>query len=854
MKAKRRVIGRLVISIVLLAAMAVGIFGCEDRMARMEENQIRLQAMVAANARQLATVSTQIYVNNNEVQEGLQRLDRNDQDLGTGVSTVQSQQDTLRETVASAHQATDKRIATLDENERLLRDGVSQVADITQRTASDVTAIAKEQATLHQMVQSGRQELGESIAIVAANQEKTRTDIGQLQQTDQRMIEQLVALAASQDRIYSGLEGLDKFIQAVANDVTGISQGQTALQKTLDEHRTTFAEKAAILEQNQRTTHTAIESVAGQTKQNTEGIAAVAAGQAAMQQTLSANHKIVAGQIAAVIENQQSFQAGIDGLTEKAGQTASQLAALAAGQETIRETLNSDNGTVAAKLAGLSETQTGLQTNLSGLHQKTDTVVAGVGTIRADQARLYDAVKANHEVIKDQVTHLSGGQQQVQGQLDLLTATAGQTALDVVALGDRSAALQRAIEANTSSVNERTGTIDAGLRSVAAEQRSTRKAIGEQGEMMSGRIAEVVDSQKQLRGSLDSVASTVQQTATDVKAAGVRQDAMQQALRNHNETTARQIGGLADSQQQVQSSLDVVTATIGQTALDVIAMASQQDALGQTLQSHNQAVDGRMTALANGQDQMQGSLDVVVATGGQTALDVIGMAAGQDMLTQNMQSQNAAITGRIADLTDGQQQMQNGLDAVIATAGQTALDVIDLNASQARLAKAVQADGQDLTARLAELVRNQQQWAQRLDAAQANVQAITVSIAGLEEHLAKLQGSLQPSLEAFTSQLSVNEGQDQTQLEAKVSQDIQAIVDAVSQLREQQASLTDEMRQIQERAFRQTGDIITAIQQLKQAPVEAKISDSRTDVSDSSASISSSGTKLESSVAEVAAK
>ncbi len=853
MKAKGRAIGRLIVLTVLLGAIALGVFGCDNRLARMEDNQIRLQAMVAANARQLAAVSSQIYVNNNEVQEGLVKLDRNDQDLGTGISTVQNQQDALRETVTSGQQTLDKRMATLDENQRSLRDGVTQVADVTKQTASDVTAVAKEQTTLHQIVQSGRQELGESIAAVAASQEKTRTDIGQLQQADLKMAEQLVALIAGEDRIYSGIEGLDKFMRVVARDVTGLTQGQTVVQQTLNEHKVIYAEKSAVLEQNQRNTQAAVESVASQTRQNTVGIAALAAGQASIQQTLGTNHKIVAGQVAAVIENQQSLQTGITGLNEKTGQAASQLTALTASQEAIRETLSNDNGTVAAKLAGLSENQAGLQNNLTGLHQKADTIVGAVTTIRTEQTSLHDTVKANHQAMRDQVTQVSNGQQQVQDQMDVLTATAGQTALDIIALSDSSVALQRAIEANTSSLREKTDQMDADLRTVVAGQNSTHKALAEQGEAITSRIADAANNQKQVRGSLDAVAVTVQQTAADVKAAAARQEAVQQALQSHNEATTRQIAGLADGQTQLKSGLDAVTATTGQTARDVIAMASQQDALRQTLQNHNQSVDGRMAAIVDGQEQMQGSLDAVVATSGQTAIDVINVAAGQDTLAQNLQGHNTAIGGRIADLENNQQQTQNGLDAVVATSGQTALDVIGLNEGQARLTQAVQTDRRELVAMLTELVQSQQQWAQQLNAAQANVQTVTTSIAALEQQLTKLQGSLQPSLDGLTSQLGAN-GQSRAQFETRVNQDIQALVSAISQLRQDQVSLASQMQQIQERALRQTKDIITAIQQINKPPAEMKISDSQSNVSGSPATVSNTNTGLESSVAEAAAK
>jgi chromosome segregation ATPase len=749
---KRRIVSMVFLG--ALAALALGVTGCDKRLARMEENQIRLQAMVAANARQLAMISSQVYVNNGEVQEGIQKLNLNDEDLATGISTVQNQQGALQKSVTSASESIDKRMATLDSNQRLLQEGVGQVAGVTQRTASDVTAIAREQVSLHQMVQSSRHELSDSIAAVAANADRIRTDIGQLQQADQRMAEQIVALAAGQDRIHNGLDGMDKLMHAVAGDVTGISQGQVDLRQTVNEHNTLLADKTAVMERNQQNMQTALDGIAGQTKNNTEGIAAVDAHQTALQQTLSANHKIMTGQVAAVIENQQGLQAGVNGLSEKLGQTNAQLTALAAGQDAVRETMRNDSGAVTAKLAGLSDTQTGLQSNLTGLHQKADVIVSNVGTVRAEQASLSDALKANYGTVTDQVTQLSSGQHQLQGQLDVLIATAGQTALDVVTLSDDNAA-------------------------------------------------------------------------------------MQQALQSHNEAMAHQIAGLTESQQQIRDGLDAVMTTTGQTALDVIAVTSQQDVLQRKLQDHDKAVGSRMVSLASSQEQMQNSLDIVTVTSGQTAIDIIDMAAGQNTLTQSLRGQNEAVTSQIGDLANSQQQTQSGLDTVVATAGQTALDMIALNEGQARLAQAVDADRRALADKLAEIVQSQQQWAQRFDAAQANVQTITANLTALEQHLTKLQGSLQPGLDGLTSQLGTN-GQNRAQFETKVNQDIQAVVDAISQLRQDQASLADQMQQIQTRTQTQTKDIITAIQQLRQPPAEVKVSDS--------------GTKLESSVAEAAAK
>jgi hypothetical protein len=327
--------------------------------------------------------------------------------------------------------------------------------------------------------------------------------------------------------------------------------------------------------------------------------------------------------------------------------------------------------------------------------------------------------------------------------------------------------------------------------------------------------------------------------AADLIVAATEQSAAHKLLREQGQQLSGQIVTSAENQRQLQSEIDAILATAGQTALDVIALASQQDTLRQVVRSHDDAVNSRMTDLTGGQEQAQSVLDTITATAGQTALDVIDVAARQDALSQDLHSHNKAVAGRIVELANGQQETQSGLDTVIATTGQTALDTIALSDGQVKLARAAQADRQELAARLTGIVQSQQQWSQRLDAAQANAQTIATGIAAIEQHVTKLQSSLQPSLEGLTTQVGAT-GQSRAQFEAKVNQDIQAVVEAISLLRQQQMSLADQMEQIHKRTQSQTKDIITAIQQLKQPPAEVKVSDS--------------GTKLESSVAEAAAK
>ena len=61
MRSTRTSATRQLAMILILIAGLLGLAGCSDQMAKMEANQLQLEAMVAANARQLATISDQMH-------------------------------------------------------------------------------------------------------------------------------------------------------------------------------------------------------------------------------------------------------------------------------------------------------------------------------------------------------------------------------------------------------------------------------------------------------------------------------------------------------------------------------------------------------------------------------------------------------------------------------------------------------------------------------------------------------------------------------------------------------------------------------------------------------------------------
>ncbi len=127
-----------------MAVLLFVVCGCGEQLTRMEENQIKLQAMVAANAREIATLSSQVHNGTGKLTEGIQTLDAQGQALAANVQTVQDDQSRLQETVVAGHQALDTKVSSLQESQQSLHDRVTRCRTWRGRTASDLTTLAQQ--------------------------------------------------------------------------------------------------------------------------------------------------------------------------------------------------------------------------------------------------------------------------------------------------------------------------------------------------------------------------------------------------------------------------------------------------------------------------------------------------------------------------------------------------------------------------------------------------------------------------------------------------------------------------------------------------------------------------------------
>ncbi len=878
---------RLVVIVIFFCALAIPLFavaGCGKQLARMEENQIRLQAMVAANARDLATISSQLDAGQGKINESIQALDGDTQQVATSVVAVRNEQRQFRDAVATENEGLNRRIGHIEDNQRSLQGSVAQVSDVTQRTATDLTSLAREQAALQQTVRANQQELTGSLSDVANDQQRIVTGIGELRQANKELTGDI---AAKHDTLYTALQDSDKQStqrfttltagqgqlstdvagvhtqlntmtedlaagnsslkeqlaggqQTLTTQIAGLAASQQQLQTSVDTLGTkadrTVADLADTKSSLQETLRAGRETLTGQidglsasqqnlqTSLNTLGaktdqtVADLVDTKSSLQETLGASREALTGQIAGLSASQQQLQTSVDTLGTKADRTVAEIADTKSSlQETLRVSREVLTGQIAANL----QNQQALQSDVRDLSDKADKLTTNLGTVSSEQTALHATVRTNHDTVVAAMAGLSDRQETLRGGIEKLDGKADRAAGDLASLTAQQQSLYEAVKANQDDIVPKLADVAATAEQTARDvttlnngQAALQQSIQAGNAALAARATELAESQQALRNRIDNLGRATQQVASDLAKMTVGQDALHQTLKAHSDRTDQQAASLASVQEEMRTNLDTLTATAGQTALDIIAMTTRQDTIQAALQSQKETLGTQVARLADGQQQMQNSVDTVTATTSQASLDILGVTTRQNALQATLQSQKETLGAQMVQLADNQQQMQSSLDTVTATTGQASLDALNLNNSQGRLGQAIQAGRQEMADRLADMAQGQQKWSERLDAAQAKAVTIGDSVAALEQRIAKLQELLQASIQGTTAILGTT-SQQRLQFEAKVSQDMQAVIDSLGQLRQTQTSLQEQIAQVQKSTQGQADSLRSVIQQMK---------------------------------------
>ena len=391
----------------------------------------------------------------------------------------------------------------------------------------------------------------------------------------------ITAMAGLSDRdeaLRTGIDKLNGKTDQVAGNLAALTTQQQSLYEAAKTNHDVVVAKLADVSDTQAQLQAGVSSLSGKAD-------ALASTQNDVQRTLQSHSETTTASVAALNNGQaalqQAVQAAEKNLGDRTIQTAADLKTSIAGQQAaLQQTINTS--------------QQALQSGIDNLGQATQRVASDIAVLATGQGALGQTLRAHSDKVNEQVATLANAQKEMKANLDTLTATTGQTSLDVLALGKSQTNLTQTVQAGVADLGTRTDKLAAG-------QNSLQDTLNRQGQALSGQMAKMADSQQQMQSGLDALTATTGQTALDVLAMTAQQDAVRAALQSHAEASRTQMTTLADNQQQMQGSLDTVTAITGQASLDALALNNNQGQLGQAVQTGRQEMASRLAVLAQEQ-------------------------------------------------------------------------------------------------------------------------------------------------------------------------------------------------------------------------------------------------------------
>ncbi|HEX40844.1 MAG TPA: hypothetical protein ENN81_02130, partial [Phycisphaerales bacterium] len=127
---------RTLCAVAVAAVILIGVAGCGERMAQLEANQMRLQELVEANARQITEVVASAERNQEQLQAAILNLRDTTEQLSTEMRQVAQAHTNLQDTVAAQNSEVLGRVATVEDGHQRLTARVTQSESANRQLAA----------------------------------------------------------------------------------------------------------------------------------------------------------------------------------------------------------------------------------------------------------------------------------------------------------------------------------------------------------------------------------------------------------------------------------------------------------------------------------------------------------------------------------------------------------------------------------------------------------------------------------------------------------------------------------------------------------------------------------------------
>lgn len=241
-----------------LIAVTLGLPGCGKQLARIEQNQLQLQAMVESNCQQIAAVEASIQRNQGQLLTAIEGIQNGTSKLSNGIAAVADTQTRFQQVMQNNNHILAGKLEVMGKNQQNLQTKIQDVQSDTRKLADDAISLENEQVTLQEMVANN------SLALVSK--------IDRLEQ--------------NQNNFQTGLDSVNNTTEKIESHAVALAEQQAKLQQLVDSSANSLFAKVSNIEGKQDEWQVQVDSI----RQN---IQAVTASLDALEQNLTKFHQVV---------------------------------------------------------------------------------------------------------------------------------------------------------------------------------------------------------------------------------------------------------------------------------------------------------------------------------------------------------------------------------------------------------------------------------------------------------------------------------------------------------------------------------------------------------------------------------
>ena len=582
---------------------------------------------------------------------------------------------------------------------------------------------------------------------------------------------QIAALNTGHEQLDANVHCLQELTQAVAGNVTNVSDEQAAMHRALQDNTHALTGNTQIVEQHQKTLQAEVNKVAETSKQIVSAATAMANEQAALHESVKASNEDLTNQISALSENQQSLRVEVNQAAETGQHTDAAVAAMANEQAALHKTIKTDNEDFTNRLSTLSENQQSIHAEIHQISETGQRTCAAVDAMADEQAAAHETVKANNENLTNQLSMLSENQQSLHVEVNRVAETGRDTGAAVEVIANEQAAVHQALQDHTQALTDNTQIVEqhqktlqtevnkvaetskqiaTAATAMANEQAAFHETIKANNEDLTSHLSALSENQQSLRVEVNQVAETGQHTDATLTAMATGQTAFHETVKDHNEKLTDQVSTLSENQQSICTGIRSLDEKIAEMSADIDSLAEEQTNLHQCVQNSKKELADQMGTATQNMEKLQIGISELQQAGKAFSDTVRALAHAQETLKEAMHQEN--------------NQMADQLTTLVSSHGHFHSNYNSLRELMQKVAGNLTSTATDLAGQLNVLSAEQQSLQTNIGAVNEKTTKIVDEIDSVIAEQNVLRGTLKTGNETLTSQIAALSEDEKTAL------------------------------------------------------------------------------------------